>query len=100
MSMVAFIARLRVHPEKTVEFEALQQKLAALTYANEPGTYVYDMLRSQSDPTVYVVVATFKDEAAFQYHQTTPFHDELVPPILACLSADMELEILDCLTRR
>lgn len=100
MSMIAFIARLRVSPDKATEFVALQQKLAALTYAHEPDTYVYDLLRSQSDPDVYVVVATFKDEAAFQYHQTTPFHDELVPPILACLSADMELEMLDCLTKR
>lgn len=100
MSMIAFIARLRVAPDKAADFVALQQKLAALTYANEPDTYVYDLLRSQADPNVYVVIATFKDEAAFQHHQTTPFHDELVPPIMACLAGDMELEMLDCLTRR
>jgi hypothetical protein len=37
------------------------------------------------------VVATFRDEAAFDHHMTIDFHDRLVPPILACLAQDMEL---------
>lgn len=98
--MTAFIARLRVKPDKEQEFVELQQELARLTYENEPGTLVYDMIKSRNEPHAYVVMATFRDEDAFEAHQTSSFHDDLVPPILDCLSADMELELFDCLTRR
>lgn len=98
--MTAFIARLRVKPEKEQEFVDLQQELARLTYEHEPDTLVYDMIKSRDEPHTYVVMATFRDEAAFETHQNSSFHDDLVPPILACLSSDMELELFDCLTKR
>ncbi|RMF08885.1 MAG: antibiotic biosynthesis monooxygenase [Alphaproteobacteria bacterium] len=98
--MTAFIARLRVKPEREQEFIDLQQKLARLTWEHEPDTLVYDMIKSRDEPHTYVVIATFKDEQAFQTHQNSSFHDELVPPILDCLASDMELELFDCLTRR
>jgi hypothetical protein len=44
------------------------------------------------------VYARFKDAAAFEYHQKTPFHDRLVPPILDCLeggAAGMDLHFYD-----
>lgn len=87
----SFIAKLVVKPEKRAAFEALQVELKSLTHANEPDTIVYELLRSDDDPNLFMCVATFTDEAAFQYHQTTPFHDRLVPPILDCLAQDMEL---------
>ena len=37
----------------------------------------------------------FKDEAAFQDHQTSPFHDRLVPPIMACVEGEMDLQLCD-----
>ena len=42
-----------------------------------------------------MVVAIFKDQAAFEFHQKTSFHDAMVPPILAALSKDMELSFYD-----
>jgi hypothetical protein len=44
-----------------------------------------------------VVYARFKDEEAFQLHMRAPFHDRLVPPILASLAKDMDLQFFDCL---
>jgi quinol monooxygenase YgiN len=41
------------------------------------------------------VYGRFKDEAAFQAHQASPFHDRLVPPILACVDGDMDLQMAD-----
>ena len=96
--MMGFIAKLTVKPEARPEFERLQIELRKLTYENEPGTPVYEMLRSQEDPNVYMVIATFKDQAAFELHQKTSFHDAMVPPILAALSKDMELSFYDVMT--
>jgi quinol monooxygenase YgiN len=87
----SFIARLRVRPEAVDEFERLQGELKALVHAHEPDALVYEVLRSADTPGLYHVVATFRDEAAFDHHMQIDFHDRLVPPILACLERDMEL---------
>jgi quinol monooxygenase YgiN len=90
-----FIATLGIKQGKETEFERLQKELSELTHANEPGTLVYDVIKSRDQPRTYVVYARFKDEAAFQTHQVSPFHDRLVPPILACVEGDMDLKMLD-----
>jgi quinol monooxygenase YgiN len=93
--MTCFIATLKVKPGHEADFERLQAELSELTHAQEPDTLVYDILRSQTARDTYVVYARFKDEAAFQLHQGTAFHERLVPPIMATLGADMELQLYD-----
>ncbi|MEO0997099.1 MAG: putative quinol monooxygenase [Pseudomonadota bacterium] len=93
--MTVFIATLKVKDDKKADFERLQTELSELTHANEPGTLVYDVVRHRDKDGVYVVYARFRDEAAFDHHQTTDFHDRLVPPIMECLGAEMELEFFD-----
>ena len=90
-----FIATLLVKQGREAEFERLQKELSELTHAGEPGTLVYDVIKSRSKPRTYVVYGRFKDEAAFQLHQSSSFHDKLVPPILACVEGDMDLHLLD-----
>lgn len=90
-----FIATLGIKQGQEAEFERLQKELSELTHAHEPGTLVYDVIKSRDEPRTYVVYARFKDEAAFQAHQVSPFHDRLVPPIMACVEGDMELRMLD-----
>jgi quinol monooxygenase YgiN len=93
--MTCFIARLKVKPGHEAAFERLQKELSELTHLHEPDTLVYDVIRHRSEPGVYVVYARFKDEAAFQLHQTTEFHDRLVPPIMETLGGDMDLQFFD-----
>jgi len=93
--MTCFIATLRIKRGREAEFERLQQELSGLTHAQEPDTHVYDVIRHRTDPSVYVVYARFKDEAAFQLHQATPFHERLVPPILDCVDGAMDLQFYD-----
>jgi len=93
--MTCFIATLKVKPGREADFERLQKELSDLTHQSEPGTAVYDVIRHRNEPGVYVVYARFKDEAAFQFHQTTPFHDRLVPPIMETLDGEMDLQFYD-----
>jgi quinol monooxygenase YgiN len=93
--MTCFIAKLKVKPGREADFEQLQRELSELTHAQEPDTLVYDVIRHRAEPDVYVVYARFKDEASFQHHQTTPFHDRLVPPILETVLGDMDLQFFD-----
>src|SRR5580692_134940 len=90
-----FIATLAIKAGKEEEFERLQKELSELTHAREPGTLVYDVVKSRSKPRTYVVYGRFKDEAAFQVHQASNFHDRLVPPIMDCVEGDMDLQMLD-----
>ena len=89
--MTCFIAVLKVKPDCVEQFENAQKELAAFTHANEPDTYVYDLIRQTDDPLTYICYARFKDQAAFDYHMATEPHDRLVPPILASLAEEMQL---------
>ena len=90
-----FIATLAIKQGMEEKFERLQKELSDLTHASEPGTLVYDVIKSRSKPRTYLVYGRFKDEAAFQTHQASPFHDRLVPPILACVEGEMDLQMAD-----
>jgi quinol monooxygenase YgiN len=90
-----FIAKLVVKSGTESRFEALQRELSELTHAQEPETYVYDVIKHRVEPRTYIVYARFKDEEAFARHQKMPFHERLVPPILDCLEAPMDLQFYD-----
>lgn len=93
--MTAFVARLVVKPEKREYFEELQTELRELTHANEPETPVYELIRSRDDENVYLCIATFTDEKAFDFHMNTEFHDRLAPGILDCLAEEMDLQFYE-----
>ena len=92
-----FIAKLVVKPGQEAEIERLQTELSQLTRQSEPDCLVYDFIRHRVEPQTYVVYARFRDEAAFQAHMKAPFHDRLVPPILASLAREMDLQFFDWL---
>lgn len=93
--MTAFIATLAVKPGREAEFERLQTELSQLSHENEPQTLVYDVLRHREKKDTYIVYARFVNEDAFQTHQTTDFHERLVPPIVDCLASDFEIDFYD-----
>ena len=90
-----FIATLVVKAGFESEFERLQKELSELTHAAEPATLVYDVIKSRTKTRTYVVYGRFKDEAAFDTHMASPFHHRLVPPILACVEGEMDLQMYD-----
>ena len=92
MTGKSFIAQLRTKPDRRDDLIALQVELKQLVHAQEPDVLVYELFQSDADPDSFVVVATFRDEAAFEHHMHIDFHDRLVPPILDCLAEDMKLD--------
>ena len=90
--MVAFIATLLVAAGRETEFERLQTELSEIAHREEDGLLVYDVIRHRDKPRTYVVFARFKDQAAFELHQQADFHERLVPPILACVEGEMDLQ--------
>lgn len=90
--MVTFIATLNVAAGREAEFERLQTELSEISHREEPGLVVYDVIRKQETPSTYVVYARFQDQAAFDLHQEADYHQRLVPPILACVEGEMDLQ--------
>lgn len=90
-----FIAKLVVRRGEEDAFERLQGELSRLSHAEEPGLAVYDVIRHRTEPSTYVVYARFRDEAAFKAHMEAPSHERLVPPILATLAREMDLQFYD-----
>jgi (4S)-4-hydroxy-5-phosphonooxypentane-2,3-dione isomerase len=90
-----FIAKLVVKPGQEATIEQLQTELSQIAHAEEPDVLVYDFIKHRTEPQTYVVYARFTNEAAFDAHMKAPFHDRLVPPILASLAKDMDLQFFD-----
>ena len=95
--MMSFIAKLVIKPTARAEFEKAQRELKKLTLEKEPDALVYEFLQSRTEPDTYMVVATFRDDAAFDSHMKIDFHERLVPPILAALAGEMDLKFYDSL---
>jgi len=91
MSGKSFIAQLRAKPGRREELIALQCEMKSLAFEHEPGVVVYELFQSEDDPDLFQVVATFRDDAAFDTHMSIDFHDRLVPPILECVDGEMEI---------
>ena len=93
--MTAFVATLKVKPEKRADFERLQTELRELVYRHEPEAPVYELVRSRDDENTYLCIATFTSEDAFNHHMSIDFNERLVPPILDCLAEEMDLKFFD-----
>lgn len=91
MSGKSFIARLRAKPERRDDLIAYQSELKTLAFEQEPGVVVYELFQSEDDPDLFQVVATFRDDAAFDTHMSIDFHDRLVPLIMECVEGEMSI---------
>lgn len=93
--MTAFIATMTVAEGKAEAFERLVAELSEIAHREEPGLITYEVLRGAEDTSAYVFYARFKDRDAFDFHQQADFHQRLVPPILACIEGEMDLQFFD-----
>lgn len=91
MSGKSFIAQLRVRPDRRAELIRLQTEMKTLVQQQEPGALVYELFQSDEDPDLFQCIATFSDDAAFDYHMQVDFHTRLVPEIFECLAEDMKI---------
>ncbi|HSN72244.1 MAG TPA: putative quinol monooxygenase [Steroidobacteraceae bacterium] len=85
--------RVRVKPDKRLEFLQLMHDLVANVRMNEPETLVYEVLQG-SDENEFVFFECFTDEAAQQRHQQMPYHVAVSPAGYACLAEDPHIEFL------
>jgi quinol monooxygenase YgiN len=72
------------------EFEALFVALRAEIAAQEPGCLYYSLLKSRTNPRAYIVEEQYRDEAAWETHQSSPYGKAYFPKMRAIIDITVE----------
>jgi len=91
---VGIVAHLKVKDGKQAEFESAFLELQAAVKKNEPGALQYEVFKSKSDPTMYVVMEQYKSDEDLAAHRTTPHMAAAGPKLGAVLDGRPQVEIL------
>jgi quinol monooxygenase YgiN len=65
---VGIVATIKIKPDTNAAFEAVAREMMAAVRANEPGNKIYQFCRSKTEPTTYVVMEIYADQAALEAH--------------------------------
>lgn len=95
--MIGVVATMKVKPEQTAAFEQAMGELVKATRANEPGVTVYQFCRSQKDPTTYVVMELYQDQATLDAHMKSDWFRAAGPKLQPCLAERPTLDKYDAL---
>jgi quinol monooxygenase YgiN len=93
MLMRAIIAYLTAKPGKEAEFKEKMTAQAKRCLANEAGCLQFDVVQDPKNPTRFVMLEVYKDDAAIQAHQDSQ-HFKDFRPVVGELVADRKIEIL------
>ena len=65
---IGVVATIKIKEGTNEAFEAVAKELMAAVRANEPGNTLYQFCKSKADPTTYVVMEIYADQAAVEAH--------------------------------
>lgn len=92
--MRAIVAYLTVKPGKEAEFQEHMTAQARRCLANEAGCLQFDVAQDPKNPTRFVMLEVYKDDAAIKAHQESD-HFKNFRPVVADLLAERKIEILN-----
>jgi quinol monooxygenase YgiN len=79
--MIGICAQFVCQPGKNAEFEKLLVDFVNTVKATEPGTLVYQLVRSDKDPNAYFMLELYADQAALDAHGKTEHMAKLIQQI-------------------
>jgi quinol monooxygenase YgiN len=88
--MIGGVKHLVVNEGQEETFLQLFRTLKAEMTKHEPGNVYYDLYRSRKSPRTYVVTERYRDEAAFQTHQTSAYGKTLFQQMRAIIAIEIE----------
>lgn len=97
MARVTFISRMTVRPSHEQDFIRVCRRLEQHVRANEPDTVYFEFFRLR-EPHRFMVLESFKDEAAEKAHMESPLLAELLPVFVAAVDGTWEREYFDPLS--
>jgi quinol monooxygenase YgiN len=90
VQMVGGLKTVVVKPGSEQEFESLFAALREEIRAHEPGCLLYSLLKSCTDPQSYIVQEQYRDEAAWEAHQSSPYGKIYFPKMRAIIDITVE----------
>jgi len=67
-------AHLRVQAGVVEAFKARLLRHAEISLATEPGCSRFDVHQERGDPTLFLLIECYADEAAFELHRISPHY--------------------------
>ena len=88
--MIGGVKHVVVNEGQEEAFLELFRALKSAMAKHEPGNVYYDLYRSRTAPRTYVVTERYRDEAAFQSHQTSAYGPPLFKQMRAIIAVQVE----------
>jgi quinol monooxygenase YgiN len=92
---VGVVATLKIQDGKNADFEAAFARLSAAVRANEPGNKLYQLCKSRSDATTYVVMEIYESDDALKAHGGSEHFKTLGAGLGASLAGRPEIQYFD-----
>jgi quinol monooxygenase YgiN len=86
---------LKPREDKEEPFERLLKELVRNVRQHEPGTTLFQLVRSQSAPRTYLVIEQYADKDALAAHSKTEYLKATVPEMLTYLEEPPQLDSFD-----
>ena len=92
--MIVVVAKIKAKAGEEAKVEkALRDVLPKVR--EEEGTLEYLLNKSQTDPTLFMVLEKYKDMDAFMVHGGTPYLAEMFVEITPLIDGDLSVELFD-----
>ena len=92
---IGIVATLKVKAGKETEFETVFRDLQGAVAKDEPGCLLYQVFKSRSQPSTYVVMEQYKSQADLDAHRATPHFTAAGPKLGAVLDGRPTIELMD-----
>lgn len=92
---IGVVATIKIKEGTNAAFEAVANELMAAVRANEPGNKVYQFCKSKSDPTTYVVMEIYADQAALEAHGKSDHFRTIGPKMGPSMAGRADVQYFD-----
>lgn len=88
--MVGGLKTITVKPGHEKEFEKLFAELRAKIREAEPGCMFYSLMKSRTNSRAYIVEEQYRDQKAWEAHQSSEYGKTYFPKIRAIIAIQVE----------
>ena len=92
---IGIVATLKIKPGMEAEFETIFRELQISVNRDEPGVIQYEVFKSKSHASTYIVMEQYKTDADLAGHRTTAHMAAAGPKLGAVLDGRPGIEILE-----
>jgi quinol monooxygenase YgiN len=94
---IGVVATIKIKEGTNEAFEAVARELMAAVHANEPGNKAYQFCKSRTEPTTYVVLEIYADQAALEAHGKSEHFRTIGPKMGPSMAGRPDVQYFDAI---